>query len=96
MDIINNVLTIILTSVMGYVVWLLQGHRKKKDTTSDALRVLLRESIEARYKVYKNKDALTREEYHDFDEMCNVYFELKGNGTGERMYNEIKQKPIKG
>ena len=96
MEWVNSVLNIVLTAVMGYVIWLLQNHTKSKSTVKEALKVLLREQIEYRYDMFRDCDTLTKEEYHDFEEMCMVYFDLGGNGTGERMYNEIKGKPIKG
>lgn len=96
MDILNSVLNIILTAVMGYVIWLLQNHKKRKDDTRDALVILLRETIEWRHSLYVNKESLTREEYHDFEDLWKVYSRLGGNGTGERMWNEIKAKPIRG
>lgn len=96
MDILNNVLNIILTAFMGYVIWLLQNYKKRKDDIRDALVILLRETIEWRYTVYVSKETLTREEYHDFEGLWTVYSRLGGNGTGERMWNEIKNKPIRG
>lgn len=94
MDIISNIINIVLTGAIGYLVWLLQKHGEGKGITKKALRVLLRESIEARYDKYKDKESLTREEFTDFNEMCDVYFALKGNGTGKRMYDEIQKKRV--
>ncbi|MBQ1294971.1 MAG: hypothetical protein IIY21_13090 [Clostridiales bacterium] len=96
MDILNSVLSIVLTGVMGYVVWLLQNHKNSKDDTKMALVVLLRETIELRYSLYVDRESLTKEEYKDFEELYQVYHRLGGNGTGTRMYEEIKQKPVKG
>lgn len=96
MDILNSVLNIILTAVMGYVIWLLQNHKKRKDDTREALVILLRETIEWRHGLYIDRESLTREEYHDFENIWTVYSRLGGNGTGERMWNEIKTKPIRG
>ena len=96
MDILNSVLNIVLTAVMGYVIWLLQNHKKSKDATKDALVILLRETIEWRYQLYVDRESISREEHHDFAELYDVYSRLGGNGTGERMWNEIKNKPIRG
>ena len=81
---------------MGYLIWYLQNHKDSKNVMKRALKVLLREDIETRYDKFKERKALTKEEYSDFCELCEVYFDLKGNGTGKHMYEEIKAKPIKG
>lgn len=95
MDILNSVLSIVLTAVMGYVVWLLQTHKEDKSTEKRALKVLLREDIENRYDLLKDKKVLSKEEYSDFDELCQVYFALKGNGTGKHMHDEIMNKKVR-
>lgn len=95
MDIVSNIINIVLTALMGYVVFMLQKHTDSKSLYKQALRVLLREDIESRYEKYRTREYLSREEFSDFNEMCEVYFALNGNGTGKRMYEEIKQKPIR-
>lgn len=96
MDILNSVLSIILTGVMGYVVWLLQNHKSSKDDTKMALVILLRETIEWRYQLYLERETITKEEYKDFEELYQVYHRLGGNGTGTRMWDEIKKKTVRG
>lgn len=95
MDILNSVLSIVLTAVMGYVVWLLQTHKEDKSAEKRALKVLLREDIENRYDLLKDKKVLSKEEYSDFDELCQAYFALKGNGTGKHMHDEIMNKKVR-
>lgn len=95
-EIINSILTVILTAVMGYVVWLLKQHVENKSLFRDALKVVLRELIELKYDMFLDREDLTKEEFGDFENLCNVYFKLHGNGSGQRMYEEIKKKTIRG
>ena len=61
-----------------------------------ALVILLRETIEWRYQLYLERETITKEEYKDFEELYQVYHRLGGNGTGTRMWDEIKKKTVRG
>lgn len=95
MDILSNALSIILTALTGYIVWFLQAHKEDKSAEKRALKVLLREDIENRYDQLKDKETLAKEEYSDFDELCQAYFALNGNGTGKHMHDEIMSKKVR-
>lgn len=80
---------------MGYLIWYLQNHKDDKNVLKQSVRVILREDIENRYDKLKDRKTLTKEEYSDFSELCSVYFALKGNGTGKKMFEEISKKTVR-
>ena len=70
-------LPIVLSSFLGYVVWVLQSQKKDRDANSRGTMLLLRVQLI---------------EYHDkYVEMYQAYHDLGGNGMVTKMYNEIQE-----
>ena len=83
-------LPIILTSVLGYVVWLLKEQKKDRDANSKGTMLLLRVQLIEYHDKYVALGEIPSYAYDNFDEMYKAYHALGGNGMVTKMYDEIK------
>ena len=83
-------LPIILTSVLGYVVWLLKEQKKDRDANSKGTMLLLRVQLIEYHDQYVALGEIPSYAYDNFDEMYKAYHALGGNGMVTKMYDEIK------
>ena len=83
-------LPIILTSILGYVVWLLKEQKKDRDATSKGTMLLLRVQLIEYHDRYVSLGEIPSYAYDNFVEMYNAYHALRGNGMITKMYNEIQ------
>lgn len=83
-------LPIILTSVLGYVVWLLKEQKKDRDANSKGTMLLLRVQLIEYHDKYVALGEIPSYAYDNFDEMYKAYHALGGNGMITKMYDEIK------
>lgn len=95
LDIIQTSVTIILTSMMGYITVALNRRSALKNSTADALKILLRKEIREGYNSAIRKGYVTLDDIQEMEELYRIYHdELNGNGTGTRLYESFKQIPI--
>ena len=67
-----------------------QNVREKKSAERKALLGLLHERLAERVEAYMLRNGITRQEYEDFIKFIyEPYKELGGNGTGQRLKEEI-------
>lgn len=83
-------LPIILTSVLGYVVWLLKEQKKSKDANGKGTMLLLRVQLIEYHDKYVALGEIPSYAYDNFDEMYKAYHALGGNGMITKMYEEIQ------
>lgn len=83
-------LPIILTSVMGYMVWLLKEQKKDRDANGKGTMLLLRVQLIEYHDRYMALGEIPSYAYSNFCEMYDAYHELGGNGMVTKMYNEIQ------
>lgn len=83
-------LPIILTSVLGYVVWLLKEQKKDRDANSKGTMLLLRVQLIEYHDKYMTLGDIPSYAYSNFCEMYDTYHTLGGNGMITKMYEEIK------
>ena len=83
-------LPIILTSVLGYVVWLLKEQKKDRDANSKGTMLLLRVQLIEYHDKYVALGEIPSYAYDNFVEMYEAYHSLGGNGMITKMYNEIQ------
>ena len=83
-------LPIILTSVLGYVVWLLKEQKKDRDANSKGTMLLLRVQLIEYHDKYVELGEIPSYAYDNFVEMYEAYHSLGGNGMITKMYNEIQ------
>lgn len=101
----------IYTSLVGVIVGLLIawirsliGDKKKQAKEEDnriaalkeGMAILLRSRLWSYYYAYKDQDSIPVDEWSDIEQTHNVYNKLGGNHTGDRLFNILKDKDIKG
>lgn len=85
------VLPIIVTALMGYVVWLLKNQKKDRDANSKGTMLLLRVQLIEYHDKYMRLDSIPSYAYDNFCEMYNAYHKLGGNGMITKMMHEIEE-----
>lgn len=94
-DIIQTAVTIILTSMMGYITVALNRRSVLKNATADAVKILLRKEMREAYNSAIQKGYVTLDDIEEMEEIYRIYhYELSGNGTGTQIYERFKTLPI--
>lgn len=88
-------LPIVLTSLLGYVVWVLKQQKKDRDANSKGTMLLLRVQLIEYHDKYMKLGEIPSYAYQNFDEMYGAYHALGGNGMVTKMYEEIQELHIK-
>ena len=88
-------LPIILTALMGYIVWLLKNQKKDRDANGKGTMLLLRVQLIEYHDRYKAKGDIPSYAYENFMEMYDAYHELGGNGMVTKMKHEIEELHLK-
>lgn len=84
-------LSIVLTALMGYVVWLLKNQKKDRDANSKGTMLLLRVQLIEYHDKYMKLGSIPSYAYENFCEMYNAYHKLGGNGMITKMMHEIEE-----
>lgn len=85
------VLPIILTALMGYIVWLLKNQKKDRDANSKGTMLLLRVQLIEYHTKYMMLQEIPSYAYENFCEMYDAYHALGGNGMITKMKREIDE-----
>lgn len=96
-----TVLPIVVTSLMGYVVWTLQNGKKqekarieeenkKREANAQGTKMILLYMLERLYEEYKLQNYVTHEQRDRFCEIYNAYHNLGGNGYGTALWETIE------
>ena len=99
--------TTLVGIIIGYLVTLLKNLINKNkdkqskendliDALTDGMAILLRKEIKEYYNEYGDKDNIPIDEWEDIELTHTVYKQLHGNHSGDRMYEELKSKHLKG
>ena len=88
-------LPIILTSLMGYIVWLLKRQKNDRDANSRGTMLLLRVQLIEYHDKYMKLGEIPSYAYQNFQEMYDAYHQLGGNGMVTKMKNEIEELQLK-
>ena len=78
-------LPIVLTTLMGYIVWLLKKQKKDRDANSKGTMLLLRVQLIEYHDKYTILGSIPSYAYENFCEMYEAYHELGGNGMITKM-----------
>ena len=84
-------LPIVLSSFLGYVVWVLQSQKKDRDANSRGTMLLLRVQLIEYHDKYVEMKEIPSYAYENYVEMYHAYHDLGGNGMVTKMYNEIQE-----
>lgn len=88
-------LPIVLTALMGYIVWLLKNQKKDRDANSKGTMLLLRVQLIEYHDRYMKQGDIPSYAYENFIEMYDAYHELGGNGMITKMKHEIEELHLK-
>lgn len=88
-------LPIVLTALMGYIVWLLKKQKKDRDANSKGTMLLLRVQLIEYHDKYTILGSIPSCAYENFCEMYEAYHELGGNGMITKMKEEIDELHLK-
>lgn len=88
-------LPIVLTSLMGWIVWLLKKQKKDRDANSKGTMLLLRVQLIEYHDKYMELGDIPSYAYENFMEMYGAYHALGGNGMITKMMHEIEELHLK-
>ena len=88
-------LQIILTALMGYIVWLLKKQKRDRDANSKGTMLLLRVQLIEYHDKYMRIGEIPSYAYENFNEMYDAYHKLGGNGMVTKMKQEIEELHLK-
>lgn len=88
-------LPIVLTALMGYIVWLLKKQKKDRNANSKGTMLLLRVQLIEYHDKYTILGSISSYAYENFCEMYEAYHELGGNGMITKMKEEIDELHLK-
>ena len=95
METYSIALPIVLTALMGYIVWLLQKQKKDRDANSKGTMLLLRVQLIEYHDKYTILGSIPSYAYENFCEMYEAYHEVGGNGMITKMKEEIDELHLK-
>ena len=72
-NVIASIVSIVVTSFCGYLVWWLQKHSNNKDAEREGIKLLLRSTMKQYYNEYKDAGKISSTDYTEFEEMYKVY-----------------------
>ena len=90
----STVVSVVVTSFCGYLVWWLQKHSDKKDAEREGIKLLLRSVLKEYYNTYKQNGKISSDDFTEYEEMYNAYHHLGGNGTATKWFDKIKELDI--
>ena len=88
-------LPIVLTSLLGWIVWLLKKQKKDRDANSKGTMLLLRVQLIEYHDKYMMLGDIPSYAYENFMEMYDAYHALGGNGMITKMMHEIEELHLK-
>lgn len=95
METYSIALPIVLTALMGYIVWLLKKQKKDRDANSKGTMLLLRVQLIEYHDKYMALGSIPSYAFENFCEMYEAYHELGGNGMITKMKEEIDELHLK-
>lgn len=85
------ILTVVVTPLMGYIVWLLKEQKKDRNAQEKGIMLLLRVQLIEYHDKYVKKGEIPTYAYDNFEDMYQAYHELGGNSMVEKMHKEINE-----
>lgn len=95
METYSIALPIVLTALMGYIVWLLKKQKKDRDANSKGTMLLLRVQLIECHDKYMEIGSIPSYAFENFCEMYEAYHELGGNGMITKMKEEVEKLHLK-
>ncbi|MCT6836137.1 MAG: hypothetical protein M3Z49_02980 [Bifidobacteriales bacterium] len=95
-DLVQTLIPCLLTLVSGACGWLLKSHKREaaRDRAMETgLRTLLRAELLEIHAKYRPLGDIPLEVMEEADRVYQAYHSLGGNGTGTKIYEELKALP---
>lgn len=95
-DLVQTLIPCLLTLVSGACGWLLKSHKREaaRDRAMETgLRTLLRAELLEIHAKYRPVGDIPLEVMEEADRVYQAYHSLGGNGTGTKIYEELKALP---
>ena len=95
-DLVQTLIPCLLTRVSGACGWLLKSHKREaaRDKAMETgLRTLLRAELLEIHAKYRPLGDIPLEVMEEADRVYQAYHSLGGNGTGTKIYEELKALP---
>jgi len=86
-----TILTVVVTPLMGYIVWLLKQQTKDRNAYEKGIMLLLRVQIIEYHDKYIRKGTIPTYAYDNFEDMYRCYHDLGGNSMADKMHEEINE-----
>ena len=90
-QILVAVLTVVVTPLMGYIVWRLKEQKKDRNAQEKGIMLLLRVQLIEYHDKYMRKGKIPTYAFQNFEDMYEAYHELGGNSMAEKMHEEINE-----
>ena len=98
--IINNIINLVLAAVVGaLIVWVktsVKNRTNKDKAIETAVKSLAHDALFRQCRYLLDKDYITEGELDNLNHLFAGYEALGMNGTGKQLYEQVKDKPIKG
>lgn len=98
LDILAKVAATLLAAFIVYIVGFLAGKyknlAKKQNAIECGLIAILRDRISQMYYYYMEKGYISQHSLESLNSMYKAYKSLGGNGTADKLYNELIHLPI--
>lgn len=85
------VLTVVVTPLMGYIVWLLKEQKKDRNAQEKGIMLLLRVQLIEYHDKYMRLGEIPTYAYDNYEDMYKCYHELGGNSMADKMHAEINE-----
>ena len=90
-QILVAILTVVVTPLMGYIVWLLKEQKKDRSAQEKGIMLLLRVQLIEYHDKYMKKGKIPTYAYDNFEDIYECYHELGGNSMADKMHAEINK-----
>lgn len=100
MEALENVIVPIIVALLGSGLWAgfidaIKTKRKKLTTEQKMLLGLAHDSLYSKFEYYLGRGYINVDELENLEYLYKPYKELGGNGTCERMYEQVNKLPHK-
>lgn len=103
MPIYTTIVGIVIGALSAWIKNLVKSKKNSKemenkvvDSLVDGMAILLRKQIKEYYEFYEYKDSILMEDWEEIESTHQVYKQLHGNHSGDKMYEELKSKHLQG
>lgn len=91
MQLIQTIIPLLLTPVMGLTVWLLKKIFDERCISATGIKLLLKAQLKELHREHMKNGSITSEDIVEFNELYTAYHNLKGNGLGTIWKEDIEK-----